>query len=408
PAKAMAYSNMSQLKMLFDQTEECMAWGDKAIAIAREVGDEETLSHALNNVGSIQMIIQSSRQKGIESLQHSLKLALKNSYHDHAGRAYTNLGSVSMRLKNYGFAKKVLDDGIKYCEERDLDSWKSNMLSFKARLNLETGNWKEAYSLAEDVLKNANHPAAVIINALVVVASINLRTGTGEILPFLLEAESKAFENMEMQRIIPALVALLEYEWLTGEILLKKEVLDRTVSMLDQSINSIENNEFAFWLLKARKQRLPLDDVYEGFDASSVSKAQKAARLWEQAGNPYAQALTLFQGNDDDKRKAITIVKKLGASTVYEKMKYEMRAAGIKKIPRGIRKSTQSNRANLTERELDVLQLLKDGLQNKEIGAKLFISPKTVDHHISSILFKLDVNSRAKAAQEAINLEIIK
>ena len=408
PAKAMAYSNMSQLKMLFDQTGECIAWGDKAIAIAREVGDEETLSHALNSVGSIQMIIQSSRQKGIESLQHSLELALKNSYHDHAGRAYTNLGSISMRLKNYGFARQVLDDGIKYCEERDLDSWKSNMLSFKARLNLETGNWKEAYSIAEDVLKNANHPAAVTINALVVVASINLRTGTTDVLPFLLEAESKAFENMEMQRIIPALVTILEYEWLTGETLLKKEILDRTICMLDQSINSIENNEFAFWLLKARKLRLPLDDVYEGFDASSVSKAQKAARLWEKAGNPYAQALTLFHGNDDDKRKAIMIVKKLGATTVYEKMKYEMRAAGIKKIPRGIRKSTQSNRANLTERELDVLQLLKDGLQNKEIGAKLFISPKTVDHHISSIFFKLDVNSRAKAAQEAINLEIIK
>jgi DNA-binding NarL/FixJ family response regulator len=88
-------------------------------------------------------------------------------------------------------------------------------------------------------------------------------------------------------------------------------------------------------------------------------------------------------------------------------MKFEMRSAGIKSIPRGIRKSTQSNPANLTERELDVLQLLKDGLQNKEIGARLFISPKTVDHHISSILFKLDVDSRTKAVREAKVLGII-
>ena len=85
-----------------------------------------------------------------------------------------------------------------------------------------------------------------------------------------------------------------------------------------------------------------------------------------------------------------------------------MRASGIKSIPRGVRKSTKSNPANLTDRELEVLQLLKDGMQNKEIAARLFISPKTVYHHVSSIFFKLEVNSRAKAVKEAINLEIIK
>ena len=89
-------------------------------------------------------------------------------------------------------------------------------------------------------------------------------------------------------------------------------------------------------------------------------------------------------------------------------MKFEMRSSGIKSIPRGIRKTTQSNPALLTERELDVLQLLNEGLQNKEIATKLFISAKTVDHHISSILYKLEVNSRTKAVHEAIRLEIIK
>jgi DNA-binding NarL/FixJ family response regulator len=52
--------------------------------------------------------------------------------------------------------------------------------------------------------------------------------------------------------------------------------------------------------------------------------------------------------------------------------------------------------------------LLKKGIQNKEIAATLFISPKTVDHHISSILFKLDVTSRSKAVTEAVRLGILK
>ena len=85
-----------------------------------------------------------------------------------------------------------------------------------------------------------------------------------------------------------------------------------------------------------------------------------------------------------------------------------MRNSGIKSIPRGIRKSTQSNAALLTERELDVLKLLQEGMQNKEIAARLFISAKTVDHHITSILFKLDVNSRVKAVQKAIHLKVLK
>jgi DNA-binding NarL/FixJ family response regulator len=102
------------------------------------------------------------------------------------------------------------------------------------------------------------------------------------------------------------------------------------------------------------------------------------------------------------------MVQALGAHKVYEKIKLEMRSAGIKSIPRGIRKTTQSNPAQLTDREMDVLRLLREGLQNKELAARLFISAKTVDHHISSILFKLDVNSRAKAVQEAIRLAILK
>ena len=79
-----------------------------------------------------------------------------------------------------------------------------------------------------------------------------------------------------------------------------------------------------------------------------------------------------------------------------------------KKIPRGIRKSTQANPALLTSRELDVLQLLNENMQNKEIGSRLFISPKTVDHLISEILFKLDVNTRFEAVQEANKLGILK
>lgn len=407
-AKAMAFSNMSQLKMLFDQPGECTMFGEKAIAMAQEVGALAPLSHALNNVGSVLMEVQSSKQKGIELLHESLSIALKNSFHEHAARAYSNLGSNGVKMKDYSFAKKILDEGISYCEARDLDSWRLNMLSLKACVNLETGDWTNAFTLADNLLKTEDKPRAFKISAMVVVAKINMRTGNADALPLLLQASTKAFETMELQRIIPSMIALLEYEWLTGKTFITTENLNQIINRVEQSVSGAEKSEFAFWLQKARKQELQLNELHEGYDVSSVKMAMRAGEIWKRLHCPYQEALSLSEGNEKDKKSALSIFQQLGAKAVCEKIKMEMRASGIKNIPRGIRESTKSNPAQLTNRELDIIYLLQKAVQNKEIAETLFISPKTVDNHISSILFKLDVNSRSKAVAEALRLGILK
>ncbi|MES1221527.1 MAG: AAA family ATPase [Bacteroidota bacterium] len=198
-AKAMAYSNMSQLKMLSDEAEKCIFWGEKAISIATELNNEEILSHALNNVGTVQTKIPLFKQKGFELLQHSLDIALKNSYHEHVARAYTNIGSSAVSMKEYDTAKKALEDGILYCEERDLDSWTAYMSSCNAKLKLETGDWKAAQSIAEDLLKNTNQPIIIKIGAMLVLATIKMRKGDQEALPLLMQAKDNAFKTTELQ-----------------------------------------------------------------------------------------------------------------------------------------------------------------------------------------------------------------
>jgi len=64
------------------------------------------------------------------------------------------------------------------------------------------------------------------------------------------------------------------------------------------------------------------------------------------------------------------------------------------------------NPANLTPRELEVLALLGDGLTNAEIAERLFLSEKTVAHHVSAILRKLGVANRVQAVTEATRLGI--
>jgi hypothetical protein len=98
-AKAMAYGNMSQLKMFADAPDESIYWGEKAITLAMELNDNAILSYALGNVGSVQIRIPEYRQKGFELLQQSLEIALQNSYHEHAARAYTKLGYNGIVIK---------------------------------------------------------------------------------------------------------------------------------------------------------------------------------------------------------------------------------------------------------------------------------------------------------------------
>lgn len=406
-AKAMAYSNLAQLKMLIEKLDECLCWGEKAIAIAKELNDEETLSHVLNNVGTVQMT-QGSVEKGNELLQESLAIALKNSYNEHAARAYTNLGCNWVILHNYAKAEKFFEEGIRYCEERDLDAWAFYMLSWQARLKLETGHWKEAYDIAEGLLKNEGQTPIIKTIVFVIIAIVKMRRGEDDALRQLMDAKIIASESMESQRILPVLSALLEYEWITGSVVIEDKILDPVKTRVAGSETVYGNREFAFWLRKARKQNLALKNIEEGSVLNNQASALKAAAFWQTAGNPYEEALALFETNDENKRKAISIVQQLGATAVYERMKFEMRRSGIKKIPRGIRKTTQSNPEFLTDRELDVLRLLREGLHNKEIAARLYISAKTVDHHISAILYKLEVSSRTKAVHEAEKLGIIK
>jgi DNA-binding NarL/FixJ family response regulator len=77
---------------------------------------------------------------------------------------------------------------------------------------------------------------------------------------------------------------------------------------------------------------------------------------------------------------------------------------GAVRIDRGPRPRTRANPAQLTAREMEVLDLLAEGIGNAEIARRLVLSTKTVDHHVSAILRKLSVPNRRAAVGEARHL----
>lgn len=88
----------------------------------------------------------------------------------------------------------------------------------------------------------------------------------------------------------------------------------------------------------------------------------------------------------------------LGAVATARIIRQKMRSLGIRSVPAGQRAATRENPLGLTRREQEVLELLCEGRTNASIAIKLVISPKTVDHHVSSVLAKLGVSKRTEVA----------
>jgi hypothetical protein len=159
--KAMAFAHLGRLKMLSDEKDECLSWSEKATTMAKELEDDEILCYALNSIGTMLAKSESSRQKGQELLQQSMDLALKINHEEYAGHVYCNLGSNAVVMKDYRFAKSYLEEGIQFCDDRDLDLGTKYLLAYKARLSLETGDWNEAYRIATNLIETENQTPVV-------------------------------------------------------------------------------------------------------------------------------------------------------------------------------------------------------------------------------------------------------
>ncbi|MGC1754271.1 MAG: helix-turn-helix transcriptional regulator, partial [Trebonia sp.] len=79
-------------------------------------------------------------------------------------------------------------------------------------------------------------------------------------------------------------------------------------------------------------------------------------------------------------------------------------SSGASDSPRCPRAATAANPAGLTRREAEVLQLVAAGLSNTDIAARLVVSDRTVDNHVSAIFRKLGARTRGEASARAVRL----
>ncbi|HTX32838.1 MAG TPA: AAA family ATPase [Solirubrobacteraceae bacterium] len=403
---AMAYSNSAQLCVLAGDVSGTVAWGGRAIELADRLGETEVLAHALNNVGTAEM--GAGVPDGRAKIERSLALALEHGLEEHVARAYTNLGSTLVAHREYEAAERYLVAGIAYTEEHDLDSWRIYMSGWMARLRFEQGRWNEAAEGAAAVLRDPRVPVPSRITPLVVLGRLRARVGDSDPWALLDEALELAQRTSELQRLGLVAAARAEACWLQGEGARVAAETAATLALARARGDRWVLGELAIWRRRAGlDEAVDLGAVAPPFTLELSGQWPAAAELWNQIGCPYETALALAETEEEPAlREALAQFQRLGAAPAGRATAQRLRRLGVRRIERGPRRSTAKNPGQLTARQVEILALLADGMTNAEIAARLFITPKTVEHHVSAILAKLGVASRKQAAAEAARLGV--
>jgi ATP/maltotriose-dependent transcriptional regulator MalT len=403
---AMAYSNRAHLYMLRADVDDAIAWGTMAIELAESLGETEIVVHALNNVGTV--MVNSGDVAGFELIERSLALAQEHGWEEHVARAYTNLACSYVISQNYAEGMRLLSEGIAYSTERDLDSWRLYLSSWLTRAHMEQGRWVEALVVANELLHGPVKPSPISrLNPLVVLALIGARRGDPQ--PALTdEAFEIASKMNELQRLGPVRAARAEAAWLAGDRATLAAEARAGLELARRHDEPWLLGVLSFWAAQAGELEELDARVPEGWAAHISGDHARAAARWNQLGCPYEEALALAATGDEDSMKAaFDILESLGATATIRALARDLKDRGIKRVPRGSRPGTRAHPMGLTPREAEILTLVARGLRNAEIADELYVSRKTVEHHVSAILDKLGVSTRIAAAARAHELGLL-
>ena len=401
---AMAYSNQGQLDILAYRTEAAIGWAQRAIELARRLDDQETLTHALTSIGSARLY--RGDLGGRANLEQAFEVATAAGLEDHAARALINLATTTAEVLDYRHARQDLDRALAFVQAHELAGYAQHLLGYRARVRLDQGDWAGAEQDARASLDEPVEGGPRLVDALVPLGLLQARRGDPDAAATLQKAAERAFAT-ELQWIAPVAAARAEHAWLAGD---NHRVAEEATSVLELAVQAAHPwfaGELALWLRLAGAPVPEPAVMAEQYRLLLAGDWRAAADAWQALGCPYHQALALACGDQDEALlEALALLDGLGARQTAQRLRRQLRWRGNLRVSRGPTRETTANRAGLTDRQAEVLGLLADGLSNAEIAARLSLSAKTVEHHVSALLAKLGVGSRQQAAAAARHLEV--
>jgi DNA-binding CsgD family transcriptional regulator/tetratricopeptide (TPR) repeat protein len=400
PTRELGYAlaTRAHLAMLQRRARQAIDLGEQAVALAERFDDIATVARALNAVGAAKVV--AGRPGGEEDLLRSVELSGDAATPWQGVSALGNLGSGFGEVRDYGRAARYLEQTIDEATRYDSDLMVDYARAWQARVHFEQGRWGVAALTASKALRREAGSPIVSITALTVLGRVASRRGESDADQTLAVAWEQAETTGDVQRTWPVAAGLAEAAWLRGD-------LDRVPGIVGPILDFAGElgvrwaiGELAYWMWRAGALEAPPDGAAEPYALQMAGDWRAAAEAWRVIGCPYEEADALADGDDEARLAAIRIWDELGAGPAPARVRSELRSRGVS-VPRGPRPTTAENPAGLTARQAEVLGLLAEGMSNAAIAERLFISPKTVDHHVSAILARLGVASRGEAAAEA-------
>jgi DNA-binding CsgD family transcriptional regulator len=402
PELVWAYANLTQQRMLDSEHAAAMEMAHRAQELAESLGLIEVYVDALNSEG---MVAACSGRDWAPIQGRAMRIATAEGLDVQVGRAFINFYIIHSLRREFAEAEPYFVDGVAFCDERDFGGLTTALLGERTSALEKVGRWDESVALSVQMISRARISPVARIKPLASLGTIRARRGEAGVWECLDEAMSLADGTAEPFMIVGVRLARAEAWWLAGTLTAARHEAELAH---DASVDNWTRGAIGVWLYRTGSIRSPGDDVADPYRLQLRKDWARAAEKWTELGCLYEAAMALFDAAEEvTLREALRIFQELGAAAAARLTRQKMRQIGIRSIPRGPTATTQTNPMLLTLREREVLELICRDHTNAEIAKRLFISSKTVAHHVSAVLAKLDVQTRKAAAVQATQLGIV-
>jgi DNA-binding CsgD family transcriptional regulator/tetratricopeptide (TPR) repeat protein len=399
PELASAYESLAYRRMRIGRHSEAIALARQARKIAKQFGLSNAMSDALSAEA---YVVRFEGGNWTVPMQAALDAALSGGHEEQAGRVFALTYLMYSTDLRHGEGEQCYTQAVAYCEEHDIGTFAVCLQGERTAYLEKIGRWDECMSLAQALLYRYTLSPWNRLKPLCSIAKVMARRGQEGFWPYLDEAIESAMRLGEPDWIMPVGIARTEAYWLEGHLDAAISELGR-VSDVSAGLPVAQRGWVALW---GRRLTGAMDAIdLEPFASQVAGDGTHAAELWDQLGYGYDAALALLDTKDETLlRESLARLVDLRAEAAARLVRRTMRDLGIRSIPAGARTATRAHPRGLTTREQQILQLLSEGQSNEEISAALYISVRTVEHHVSAILGKLGVEKRKGAAKEARRL----
>ncbi|MFI6147501.1 ATP-binding protein [Streptomyces sp. NPDC051109] len=399
PEYALACAIRAKLSGMAFRNADAVMWGNRLLAMTGEGTGPLERALALLSIGIGRA--QDGDVAGLDQIGESVRLARGTSAHDLAGLGYFWLQLICVTRRWYREAGRWYGEALSFTDDHGQEVWRQWLRAFRSRALLEQGRWDEAEALASEVLRTAHVDDGRRMLAMVVLGRLRSRRGDGDPRPLLTRVRSvMATAEPVVGWIIGSTPALAEAAVYTGDLDQVDTVVTPALAAAAAQGEPWFLGELAYWLSRADGPAAVPARAAEPYRLQLSGRPREAAERWQEIGCPYEAALAHADTDDEGMlREALAAFDRLGARPMRDITARRLRRIGARDIPR--RPSRAAGPDGLSTREQEVLTLLAEGLRNAEIADELFLSRRTVEHHVAAVLRKLGTSNRSEAARYA-------